>query len=723
MKLIKSLFANKQLLVLLGVVLLGTALFVTSSYLSQREKVTQQASRAATANACELKINIAVICESKVDVALVLDRSSSMNDLESDGRTKLEWAKDAAKAFVDTIQKSGKTNIRLSISSFGAQGNDGAGALSPEYNSTLHINLSSDYSAVKNAINSIKYIKKGTCVQCGIRIGNQTNQTSPNLKAQILLSDGKANHIWNGTTSGAKTAAINEANTGRSKGIAYYVLGYGLKSTGAIDEATLLAIAGDAQNYLYKPDANQWATAFLSILSKLCTKPTQAPTKGPSLTPAPCKNCNYQVDLFWGPVINSFANKPDGKTGNRYSSPLNRLITSRSDTPVTGTKPVNPACTLVTPPAYSVISIPALSSDCEKPVERGLLTGSINTRNINPPNGFAIASVKNTSPTCKYTVGLASYKANFHLPEAQWIPAQNLYDSQTLTIQPNQIVTLLVKMPMLNDQAVCHRQPTPTTIPTPTKSPTISSVCKVIFNTPDKLYCAAQAGQILISGTVISLPTARATLQKAWYIVFPGDKATKTVYSYETVVPGQKFTVTAQWPGIRPEDKTVEVHAGANILDANGNPYPNCAAGIDWYASQGACPNIPLPPNGVTSIKSTTTKAGGRFGYNLAYTGGTPIASNPPTSFAVTANNLYGTVYTGWGGSAKFSPGTVVTYTAQQPPTGFCLSGTGSGSVMGKACRKATMTAKDKVNMEAIFKYSSCTTSNWEQTNCTYTLP
>ncbi len=293
----------------------------------------------------------------------------------------------------------------------------------------------------------------------------------------------------------------------------------------------------------------------------------------------------------------------------------------------------------------------------------------------------------------------------------------------TIVKPPVSLTPTMIVRPSVSLTPTIRPSATPTRRPTAT--PTRSTVCKVIFDTPDKTYCAANPGQVLISGTVVSLPAASARLKKSWFIVEPGDKRTKEVFSYETVVPGQKFTVTAQWPGIRPEDKVVEVHAGATIYDLNGNWYQNCTAGIDWFAIQGGCPNIPLPPNGVTSVKSTTTKAGGKFGYAWTYTGGTPIASSPVsiTSFVTTANNLYGSEYVGWGGNARFSPGTVVTYTAQQPPTGFCLSATGSGSVMGKACRKAVTTVKDKVNKEAIFKYASCSISTWANTDCTYTLP
>lgn len=223
------------------------------------------------------------ICLDNADIALVLDRSSTMTDNEADGRQKLAWAKDAAKAFVQTIQASGRTNVRISVTSFGAQGNDNTGTLAKEYNSTLHSELSSKYEEVIKAIDGIKYVRSGTCIQCGIRIGNSSLASSPNAKYMILLSDGMANKIWNGSSSNAKPAAIAEA---KAPSVTYFAIGYG--KSGAIDETTLKSIAGNSSNYIYKPNASDWAQGFIEILSKICDGGRGgSPTPIPSLTPTP----------------------------------------------------------------------------------------------------------------------------------------------------------------------------------------------------------------------------------------------------------------------------------------------------------------------------------------------------------------------------------------------------------------------------------------------------
>lgn len=207
-----------------------------------------------------------------LDIMLVIDRSSTMqNEHEADGRNKLSWAKDAAAGFVQAIKDTGTSSIRVGVASFGAQGNDGTGSLGSDYNSALNIGLTGDYNSVISAINNIAYIRSGTCIECGLKIGNNQFSDSGNRRVEILLSDGKANHNWDGSTSNSKARAINVANDGRSNGIEYRVLGYGLESSGDIDENTLLQIAGSPAYYQYKPNVADWSEAFLDILEELCS--------------------------------------------------------------------------------------------------------------------------------------------------------------------------------------------------------------------------------------------------------------------------------------------------------------------------------------------------------------------------------------------------------------------------------------------------------------------
>lgn len=279
----------------IGLVALALVGFMVST-LTQKQQLVGTKSKAAVPALCSLNINIAStttttptptrgtstptptppICNKIVDVALVIDRSSTMNTRESDGRKKLDWAKEAAKTFVNVIKSSNTKNVRISVASFGAQGNDGTGILGSNFNSKLHTGLTSDYTAVLAALDSVKYVEVGTCIQCGIRIGNTSLVDPARLRFSILLSDGLANKNWNGTgwistTNNPTVNVINEANAGRAKGITYFTIGYGLKPN-AIRESTLIAIAGSAANYQYKPNATDWASGFLNLIPNVCIR-------------------------------------------------------------------------------------------------------------------------------------------------------------------------------------------------------------------------------------------------------------------------------------------------------------------------------------------------------------------------------------------------------------------------------------------------------------------
>ena len=252
------------------------------------------------------------LCLPEADIVLVLDRSGSMNELEADGRTKLEWEKESAIAFVQTVAATQNTNISISVVSFGAQGNDGTGILDHAFDTTLNSPLSQNYDQIISDISQIVYIPFSapdsiaeTCISCGLGIGTKEliDNATTSSRAVVLLSDGKANRTWTGTAgnAAANAEAIQAANYGRSNGISYHVLGYGLVSENQIDEGILKKIAGVPEYYQYKPNVSDWSEAFLAVFDQLCLptsptptsiNPTNTPTAtpgsgGPSATPTP----------------------------------------------------------------------------------------------------------------------------------------------------------------------------------------------------------------------------------------------------------------------------------------------------------------------------------------------------------------------------------------------------------------------------------------------------
>jgi hypothetical protein len=218
-----------------------------------------------------------------IDIMLVADRSSTMNTLEpSDHRSKLAHELEAMHNFAVTMRSS---TANIGVDSFGAQGdrNDstyGNLTLTSEYNSTLNLGVTNNYDSLLSAIDSMKYIKSGTCIQCGILIGNRQLTDTNARRVVILLSDGMANHTWTGTTDHVNgvtntQAAINAANAGRAQGIEYKVVGYGSEPNN-VDQETLRQIAGCSPdlssacaNYQYEPNAINWNDAFQNVAQDL----------------------------------------------------------------------------------------------------------------------------------------------------------------------------------------------------------------------------------------------------------------------------------------------------------------------------------------------------------------------------------------------------------------------------------------------------------------------
>lgn len=189
-----------------------------------------------------------------------------------------------------------------------------------------------------------------------------------------------------------------------------------------------------------------------TFIATVSGTPTPTPTETLSPTPTACENCQYQTELFWGPVIKSFAG------GVLYGD---RKIKTASDFSY-------PGCDLVTVTPSPVV-VPTLPAGCENPTgSNGYLTGSLDTSKAALPDGYIKGTITNTTSSCTYDVGLASYKASGTASNPN-IENQNLFDFQTGTVGPGQTVTFYVNAPMNNDAPACHVIPSET--PTPTSPP------------------------------------------------------------------------------------------------------------------------------------------------------------------------------------------------------------------------------------------------------------
>lgn len=169
--------------------------------------------------------------------------------------------------------------------------------------------------------------------------------------------------------------------------------------------------------------------------------PTTKPTATPTATPLACVSCQYQADLFYGPVITSFAG------GLRYGNTrrINAKVSSTTSLPACDLLPVSPQSTPV---------LPVFSSTCADPVKKGYLKGTFDVTNSKVPKGYLIGKIINSSKTCTYDVGFASYKSSGGV-----VDTQNLYDYKTGTVAPGTTITFVIKAPANNDAVSCHNLP------------------------------------------------------------------------------------------------------------------------------------------------------------------------------------------------------------------------------------------------------------------------
>lgn len=158
-----------------------------------------------------------IVCENiPTDIMLLIDRSSSM-----DTGNRIQEAKVAAKGFVDVIAAQPAIANKIGLVSFDAT-------------ATLNKGLTSDFTSIKNKIDSIS-LGSGTCHECGVVKANQeisTNGRAGIKKVIILLTDGRANHRIGKDglidEAEAETYALNAVkNAFNTNKIVFFPIGFG----------------------------------------------------------------------------------------------------------------------------------------------------------------------------------------------------------------------------------------------------------------------------------------------------------------------------------------------------------------------------------------------------------------------------------------------------------------------------------------------------------------
>ena len=146
---------------------------------------------------------------------------------------------------------------------------------------------------------------------------------------------------------------------------------------------------------------------------------------------------------------------------------------------------------------------------------------------------------------------------------------------------------------------------------------------------PDSAICVYDQTSITINGSVSITPNpSQAYLQLSWRIVEPNDGTYDNSTHYQTIPITQDtiFSITATWPGIRPNDSVVEIHYGVNVLDCDGNPIKN-GVGRDLYWYPWVC-NPPQEKEADVKIEKFSSTANPECDEEFTYT--VKVTNNGP---------------------------------------------------------------------------------------------
>lgn len=149
--------------------------------------------------------------------------------------------------------------------------------------------------------------------------------------------------------------------------------------------------------------------------------------------------------------------------------------------------------------------------------------------------------------------------------------------------------------------------PTPSRTPGPTSTPTTAPA--IVFDDRDRSVCRYDAGVLSVSGSVSLPANQQAILVTNWYVVNPADqRGTPEQREHGLVSGGQRFSVAARWPGIRPGDTLVQVYIGAILLDPlTRNPVMSRGASRSFYWYPWVCAAPTAQPSATPTPTPTIT--------------------------------------------------------------------------------------------------------------------
>ncbi len=201
------------------------------------------------------------ICKRPVNVALVIDRSGSMDDDSPNPPQPLTNVKDAALAFVDKLDNDDK----VGIVSFGTTASNPVDSL-----------LSTDFGAVKEAIKKIAIVLQGgqnTNIGDGILRAREELFSSRQIegagKVIVLLTDGVPTHPQKVEDElYPEKYAEFEAQAAKRSGIEIFTIALGTK----VNTDFLSRLASGSEYDFNTVDSTDLSTIYKGIAQEICKK-------------------------------------------------------------------------------------------------------------------------------------------------------------------------------------------------------------------------------------------------------------------------------------------------------------------------------------------------------------------------------------------------------------------------------------------------------------------
>ena len=226
--------------------------------------VTASATATGTVHRIYLPTTLRGSCESRdVDVALVIDVSSSMLRPADDLVTKLEAVQRAAQTFIDSFEPS--TDLRrVALVAF----NERAWVVEP---------MTGDRTRLERAIAGLEAdVAEGTRLDLGLLAGADAldESVAGRWRAMVFLTDGLPNRVPTPEAGGRQEdTVLAAAERVRSADIQIYTVGYGRVDApdiaDRISPELLRAIAGDSARYYETDDAGVLAVLFRRIAAEI----------------------------------------------------------------------------------------------------------------------------------------------------------------------------------------------------------------------------------------------------------------------------------------------------------------------------------------------------------------------------------------------------------------------------------------------------------------------